>query len=62
MDLAKSMWKSYSTITLPATATSWIPAKALPVGLYRGRLTYKFDAGTLRDPSGGVLEKSRQKS
>jgi hypothetical protein len=57
MDLAKSIWKSYSTVTLPATATSWIPAKALPVGLYRWRLTYKFDAGTLRDPSGGVLEK-----
>lgn len=57
MDLGKSVWKSYTTVTLPASATSWIPAKALPVGLYRWRLTYKFNAGVLRDPSGGVLEK-----
>lgn len=57
MDLAKSAWKTHSTVTLPATATSWIPSKALPVGLYRWRMTYKFAAGTVRDPSGGVLEK-----
>lgn len=61
MDLAKSVWKNYSTTTLRASATSWIPAKALPVGLYRWRMTYKFSSGTLRDPSGGVLQKTAAK-
>jgi Mg-chelatase subunit ChlD len=61
LDLKKSLWRNYATVTLPAKASSWIPTKALPVGLYRWRMNYKFASGIIRNPSGGILEKTTAK-
>lgn len=61
LDLKKSVWKNFATASLPASATSWIPTKALPVGLYRWRMSYRFAAGTIRNPSGGILERTAAK-
>lgn len=45
-------WRNYKKITLPDTASSWVPTMPLPLGKYQWRIGYSRKAGVFTLPDG----------